>query len=116
MLRLASDADVHGDVVRGLRRREPALDLVRVQDAALRIADDSTILSWAADQRRVLISRDRKTLVGTAYDRVEADMPMPGVIILGNRLTIGQAIEEILIVAACSSEDELKDRVVFLPL
>lgn len=27
MLRLASDADVHGDVLRGLRRRLPAIDL-----------------------------------------------------------------------------------------
>lgn len=33
MLRLASDADVHGEIVRGLRRRRPEIDLVRVQDA-----------------------------------------------------------------------------------
>lgn len=33
MLRLAIDADVHGDIVRGLRRRMPTLDLVRIQDA-----------------------------------------------------------------------------------
>ncbi len=32
MLRLASDADVHGDILRGLRRRRPEIDLVRVQD------------------------------------------------------------------------------------
>lgn len=30
MLRLASDADVHGDILRGLRRRCPEIDLVRV--------------------------------------------------------------------------------------
>ena len=33
MLRLASDADVHGDILRGLQRRLPEIDLVRVQDA-----------------------------------------------------------------------------------
>ncbi len=33
MLRLASDADVHGDIIRGLRRRAPEIDLVRAQDA-----------------------------------------------------------------------------------
>jgi hypothetical protein len=27
MLRLASDADVHGEVIRGLRRRKPEIDL-----------------------------------------------------------------------------------------
>src|SRR5947208_2155595 len=35
MLRLASDADVHGDIIRGLRRRLPEIDLVRAQDVAL---------------------------------------------------------------------------------
>ena len=32
MLRLASDADVHGEIIRGLRRRSPEIDLIRVQD------------------------------------------------------------------------------------
>ena len=36
MLRLLTDEDVHGDIVDGLRRRQPALDLVRVQDVGLR--------------------------------------------------------------------------------
>ena len=32
MLRLLTDEDVHGDIVHGLRRRQPTLDLVRVHD------------------------------------------------------------------------------------
>ncbi len=28
MLRLASDADVHGEIIRGLRRRMPLIDLI----------------------------------------------------------------------------------------
>jgi hypothetical protein len=36
MLRLLTDEDVHGDIVHGLRRRQPALDLVRAQDVGLR--------------------------------------------------------------------------------
>ena len=32
MLRLASDADVHGEIIRGLRRRLPEIDLVRARD------------------------------------------------------------------------------------
>lgn len=35
MLRLASDENLHGGIVRGLRRREPALDLVTVQEVGL---------------------------------------------------------------------------------
>jgi hypothetical protein len=33
MLRLASDADVHGGILHGLHRRLPEIDLVRIQDA-----------------------------------------------------------------------------------
>ena len=36
MLRMLSDEDVPGDIVRGLLRRQPNLDVVRVQEAALR--------------------------------------------------------------------------------
>gem|GEM_PF-2599979 len=36
MLRLLADEDGHGDIVAGLRRRQPALDVVRVQNVGLR--------------------------------------------------------------------------------
>jgi hypothetical protein len=59
MLRLASDADVNGDIIRGLRRRVPEIDLVRA---------------------------------------------------------IGSAIEDIVLVAECMLEEEIKNQiVVFLP-
>jgi hypothetical protein len=47
MLRLASDADVHGDIVRGLRRRLRELDLVRVQGALPEGTPDPEVLAWA---------------------------------------------------------------------
>ena len=34
MLRLLIDEDVHGDIVDGLRRRQPTLDLVRVRSGS----------------------------------------------------------------------------------
>jgi hypothetical protein len=55
VLELAADEDTGGDVVRGLWRREPALDLVRVQDAGLSSSDDAAVLEWAA---RVLLTHE----------------------------------------------------------
>jgi Domain of unknown function (DUF5615) len=57
MLRLLIDEDVHGDIVDGLRRRQPALDLVRVHDIGLSRTPDPLILEWAAQQGRVLHPR-----------------------------------------------------------
>lgn len=48
MLPLASDADVHGDIIRGLRRRLPQIDLTRVQDVLPAGTPDVEVLAWAA--------------------------------------------------------------------
>ena len=43
MLRLLSDENFNGDIVRGLMLRQPKSDLSRVQDVGLEQADDPTI-------------------------------------------------------------------------
>jgi predicted nuclease of predicted toxin-antitoxin system len=116
MLRLASDADFNGDVVRGLRHRQPDLDLVRVQDVGLRTADDPTILAWAAAEGRILLTHDRATMPYYAYERVRSGQPLPGVFVIRNKPPFGPMIEEILLVALCSEPSEWQDRVEFLPL
>jgi predicted nuclease of predicted toxin-antitoxin system len=117
MLRLATDADVHGPLFRALLHRQPDLDIVRVQDAGLRTAQDPDVLEWAASQGRILISHDRKTVPKFAYQRVAAGLPMPGVFIIRNRPDhVGLMVEEILLVALDSEPEEWKDQVQFLPL
>jgi predicted nuclease of predicted toxin-antitoxin system len=56
MLRLLSDENFNGDIVRGLFLRQPDLDLLRVQDVGLREADDPTILNWATQNDRITSS------------------------------------------------------------
>lgn len=116
MLRLAVDADVQGALVRGLRRRRPDLDLVRAQDALPPGTRDREVLAWAAAENRVLISNDRNTMVGFAYVRVAAGEPVPGLISTTNAQSIGDAIEDILLIAGFMPEEEIRDQVVvYLP-
>ncbi len=79
MLRLAADENFNNDIVRGLSRRKPDLDIVRVQDVGLSGADDPTILEWAAQEGRLLLTHDVSTLTRYAYERVKAGKHMPGV-------------------------------------
>ncbi len=117
MLRLASDADVHGDIVRGLHRHLPVLDLLRVQDALPEGTSDREVLAWAAAENRVLITNDRNTMIGLACQRVTAGEPMPGLIATTNQQSIGLAIDDILLIAEYMSEEEMRDHcAVFLPL
>lgn len=69
-------------------------------------APDPLLLAWAAQEGRVLLTHDVKTITGFAYDRVRANLPMPGVVEVSRDLSIGQAVEEILLLAECSGEDE----------
>ncbi len=116
MLRLAADENFNGNIVRGLLRRRPDLDIVRIQDVGLAGADDPAILAWAAEQRRILLTHDVETIVGFAYERVEAGQTMPGVFEVRLGLPIGQAIEDILLLATYSFEEEWEGRVAYLPL
>jgi hypothetical protein len=116
MLRLASDADVHGEILRGLHRRVPELDLVRVQDALPDGTPDPEVLVWAAAENRILITNDRNTMVGFAYQRVAAGEQVPGLIVTTHEQSIGSAIDDILLLAEYMPEEEIRDQVVvFLP-
>jgi hypothetical protein len=116
MLRLASDANVHGDLLRGLRRRRPELDLVRIQDNLLEGTSDPEVLAWAAAENRILITNDRNTMVGFAHKRVAAGEPIPGLIVTTNQQAIGSAIDDILLLVECMSAEAIRNLVVvFLP-
>ena len=116
MLRLAADENFNSDIVRGVLRQRPDLDIVRIQDVGLSGADDRTILAWAADQGRVLLTHDVTTLTRHAYDRARVGQRMPGVFEVSRRVPLGQAIEDLLLLAECSREGEWEGQIRYLPL
>jgi len=117
MLRLATDAHVHGDIIRGLRRRSPEIDLVRIQDALPERTLDPDVLLWAVAQKRTLITNDRNTMVGFAYERVAAGEKVPGLIVTTNEQSLGSGIEDIFLIAECMPMEEIIAQVVvYLPL
>jgi hypothetical protein len=81
MLPLAADESLHGHIIQGLRRRLPGIDLVTVDETGLRSSPDPDILEWAASEGRILVAQDRETMIGFAWARVAAGLPMPGLII-----------------------------------
>lgn len=56
-MRLLADENFHGDIVRGLLRVEPKLDLLRVQDTEVYQASDADVLAYAAVEKTVYCSR-----------------------------------------------------------
>ncbi len=116
MLRLAADENFNNDIVRGLLRRKPDLDIVRVQYVGFSGADDASILEWAAQEDRVLLTHDVTTLTRFAYDRVRVGLPMPSVFEVSRAVPVGLAIEDILLLTECSVDGEWEGQVRYLPL
>ena len=115
-LRLIADENFNGSIIRGLIRILPNLDLVRVQDVELSGAEDPTILEWAANNNRILISHDRRTVPPHAYEMLRASKRMAGVFIVPESLAIGRAIDDLLILLECSLDGEWEGQVRYLPL
>lgn len=116
MLRLASDADVHGEIIRGLRRRMSEIDLARVQDVLGDGIADAEVLNWATSENRAVITNDRSTMIGLAHQHAKAGDPAFGLIATSNHQAIGSAIDDILLIAECMTEEEIRSQVVvFLP-
>lgn len=116
MLILIADENFNNDIVRGMLRRKPDLDIIRVQDVGLSNEDDRVILEWAAQEGRILVTHDVTTITNFAYERVRAGKSMPGVIEVDDDLPIGQAINDILLVTECSERGEWEGRIIYIPL
>ncbi len=116
MLRLASDANIHDGVIRGLSAI-PGMDLIRIQDALPEGVSDPVILEWAAAERRVLITCDKKTMIGFAKERQRMKLDVPGLIVFNQKLPVRLAVEDIALIAECVAPAEIRDRLfIFVPL
>jgi Domain of unknown function (DUF5615) len=106
MLLLAADENFNCNIVRGLRRRQADIDIIRIQDVGLSGADDATVLAWAAQEGRVLLTHDVSTITHYAYERVREGKPMPGVFEVSRGLSIGRVIDDLLLLTAYSLDGE----------
>jgi predicted nuclease of predicted toxin-antitoxin system len=115
MIRFLVDEDFNNDILRGLRRRLPDVDAPRIQALGLAGVSDETVLALAATENRVVLTHDVSTLVASAYRRLEAGEPMPGVIAVAQSTLAGVVIEDLVVIVECSSAEDWRDQVHYLP-
>ena len=116
MIRFLTDEDFNIQILAGVRRRLPDIDIVRVQDSGLRSFRDQLILQFAADEDRIVLSHDVSTMESHARGRVLAGKPMPGLFLIHQHTATGRAIDAIVMLAECSRENEWNSLIQYLPL
>jgi len=116
MIRLLTDENFDNNILRGLSRRLPHLDFVSVGDVGLAGSSDLVLLRWAANEQRIILTHDIKTMVPDANQLVAQGEPMAGVIFIPDRLAIGRAVNDLELVLKTYTESDMRDSIEYLPL
>jgi hypothetical protein len=112
-IRFQADADVDPDIGRGLLRRQPSLDWRPAQGLIPDGTPDSEVLRVAARDGRVLVSCDVRTIMGH-FTTFVAQQSSPGVILIPSLLSVGEAIERLLLSWSSWSAEELENQIRWL--
>jgi hypothetical protein len=116
VIRLLADENFDGNILNGLLRRLPELDIRIVQEIGLAGADDPVLLEYAAHERRIMLTHDVSTMTKYAYERLARGEAMAGVWEVKSKAPIGRVIDDIVILLTCSHEGEWEGQVLYLPL
>ena len=109
------DVCFDGRVLRGLRRAVLDIDFQTATEAGLEGISDPEVLRIAAEQGRILVSQDRRTMPGHFHQFIST-AKSPGVILLREGISIAAAIEELALIWASSNPQEWENRLVWIPL
>ena len=114
-VRFQADADLNEDIVAGVVRREPTIDFQTADEANLRGLPDPQVLALAAQENRILVTHDRRTMP-RHFANFIVNQESPGVVIIAQKVNVNAAIEELLLVWAASQAEEWLNLIVDLPL
>ena len=101
-----------------LLRRNPSLVVWEIGDpyAPPKGTPDPAILCWCEDNGFILVTNNRRTMPGHLTDHLAVGRHIPGIFILNEDMGMGSMLEELLLIAEASFEDEYQNRIVHLPL
>jgi hypothetical protein len=77
---------------------------------------DPEILCWCEDNFFILVTNNRRSMPRHLRDHLAQGRHVPDIFTLNPEMSVGQTIEELLLIWAASYPDEYRDRIIYLPL
>lgn len=77
---------------------------------------DPEILIWCEENGFVLVTNNRKSMPVHLENHLAAARHATGIFILNAEMTVGETINELLLIASASSAEEYKDQIIYLPI
>ena len=101
-----------------LHRRNPNIVMWVVGEPGVpaRGTLDPEILLWCEEHNFLLVTNNRTSMPVHLTDHIAEGRHVPGIFILNPKLSMGQNIEELILIAEGSFDDEYQDQIVNLPL
>ena len=112
-----ADENFDNDILRGIRRRVAAFDVIRSQDVdEISGLDDPAVLAWATTNGRVVLTHDLSTMIPAMQEQVKRFASCSPIVFARDSLPVSLVIEEILLLDECSIEPDWAAGVIYLPL
>lgn len=116
MIRFLVDENFNNEIVRAVRRRVPSAEFLRVQDTELAGMPDMMLLDWAARQGYLVLTHDVNTMRGFFYQRVEENLPLPGLFLVPGTKPLREVIDSLELIVLVSDASEWAGKIHYLPL
>jgi hypothetical protein len=110
------DEHVPAAIVRALRQQEPTLIVWRIGDAGTpaRGCADPELLIWCETHDFVLVTDNRRSMPVHLAAHLQAGRYVPGIFVLGARMSMGEIIDMLIDAAGASLEGEHQDQIRYL--
>ncbi len=77
---------------------------------------DPEILRWCEGNDFILITNNRKSMPAHLAVHLSEECHIPGIITLNLEMSIGDTVEELILIAEAGNPGEYQDRIVYLPV
>ncbi|HAX79621.1 MAG TPA: hypothetical protein DCY88_28265 [Cyanobacteria bacterium UBA11372] len=77
---------------------------------------DPEILCWYEENGYILVTNNRRSMPMHLLDHLAEGRHILGILSLRKKADIGQVIEDLILIAEASFEDEYQDKITFIPL
>jgi hypothetical protein len=114
-VRFRADADLNQTILLAVLRREPGIDFQSASAGELPALSDPEVLAKAAQEKRVLITHDKRTMPKHFAEFI-AQQVSAGVLIVPQWIPVAAVADDILLIHAATDSDEWLNRLFFLPI
>lgn len=113
-VRFQADADFKQSIVNRVLRRQPNVDFQSAKIAELEGKKDREVLKLAAQEGRVLVTHDRRTMP-TEFGEFVRAQNSSGVLIVSQKLSINESIEALILIWEATTAEEWINQIMSIP-